>query len=287
VTRPQPDAGFPFASRVQAHDHAHDHAHDRDLGPIAAEVVRLPWTGRPVRVERPTDADHLLDRVADDPEQNLPYWAEIWPSGIALADAIGRDPAALAGRRVLEVGCGVGITAVAALVAGAELTVCDYFPEALACCRATCAVNAGREPRALPVNWRTPDPAFSIDAGAPFPVVLAADVLYEQRDVEPLLGFVAAVVEPGGLFWLAEPGRPPARLWLEAVQDLGWRVETETHPGPWPDPKDNAAGVVVGLHRVRVVSRGVEESRSREGARGRPRPGRGVASTAQGGIPAV
>jgi predicted nicotinamide N-methyase len=224
-----------------------------DLGPLAAEVVRLPWTGQSLRVERPTDTDRLLDRVAADPEQNLPYWAEIWASGVALADAVLRDPGAVAGRRVLEVGCGIGVTAAAALRAGAELTVCDYFPEALAFCAAACRANAGRAPRALTVNWRAPGSAFFAEAGAPFPVVLAADVLYEERDVEPLMGFAAAVVEPGGLLWLAEPGRPPALLWLEAVRGLGWAVESETHRGPWPDPADDAKGVVVGIHRVRVA----------------------------------
>jgi len=218
------------------------------LGPLAAERVVLPRTGRAYAIVRPTDTDHLLDRVAADPEQNLPYWAEIWPSGVALADAITGRPDLLRGARVLELGAGLGVTATAALAAGADLTVTDYAPESLLLCRLNTRVNAGREPTALRTNWRHPDTALLAATGAGFPVVLAADVLYEGRDVAPLLALVDRLVAPGGLLWLAEPGRHVAARFLDAARVAGWHGPSDTHPGPWPDPKD--AGVVVGLHAL-------------------------------------
>lgn len=209
--------------------------------------VRLPGSGEDLAIIKPDDMDRLLDAVEDDPEQNLPYWAEIWPSGVALADEIVAEPDALAGRRVFEIGSGIGITAAAALRAGADLTVADYAAAALTLCRANALLNAGREPRTVRCNWR--DPGDELLALAPFPVVLAADVLYESRDVEPLLDLLEGLVAPGGLLWLAEPGRAVARRFVELAGQRGWHGESRTHAGPWHDPED--AGTVVTVYRLR------------------------------------
>jgi predicted nicotinamide N-methyase len=219
------------------------------LGRLVDEEVILPRGQRALTITRPTDLDFLLDQVAGDPEQNLPYWSEIWPSGIALADAILQQPELLRGQRTLELGCGLGITAIAALTADVDLTVTDYAAEALALCRVNALRNADREPATLQMNWRSPGVAVLDAIGAGFPVVLAADVLYEERDIEPLRQLLETLVAPDGFLWLAEPGRPVARRFLDAVTASGWQVKSETHHGPWPDPKDD--GVIVGLHQLR------------------------------------
>ena len=116
-------------------------------------------------ISRPVDYDRLIDDAAADPEQNLPYWAELWPSGVALAAKIARDPAIVRGRRVLELGCGLGVTAIAALRAGADLLVTDYSPEALALCSLNALDQAGAQPKTLRVNWRDPGPTLHATAG--------------------------------------------------------------------------------------------------------------------------
>jgi predicted nicotinamide N-methyase len=220
-------------------------------GPLSQLRVVLPHSEQVYDLVVPSNVDALLDQAEADPEQNLPYWAEVWPSGIALADAILARPELLRGRRVLELGSGLGVTAVAALRAGASLTVADYAPESLLLCRANALRNAGREPETVHLNWRRPGPHLFALAADGFPIVLAADVLYEKRDVEPLMALVGRLVAPGGLLWLAEPGRRVAEHFLTAATDAGWRGTTERHDGPWPDPRD--AGVSVGVHRLRRV----------------------------------
>lgn len=213
--------------------------------------VRLPESGETLAIFKPDDMDRLLDAVEDDPEQNLPYWAEIWPSGVAIADEIVAETGMLAGHRVFEIGSGIGIAAAAALGAGADLTVADYAPAALTLCRANTLRNAGREPATIHCNWRAPgDELLALD---PFPVVLAADVLYESRDIEPLLELLERLVAPGGLLWLAEPGRAVARRFVALVYERGWRGESRTHAGPWHDPED--AGTVVTIYRLRRDAR--------------------------------
>lgn len=227
------------------------HAEASALGPLTDLRLVLPRVKQVYDLVMPSNLDVLLDRAETDPEQHLPYWAEVWPSGIALADAIGTRPELVRGQRVLELGSGLGVTAIAALRAGASLTVADYAPESLLLCRANALRNAGREPATVSVNWRRPSPDLFPLAADGYSVVLAADVLYEGRDVEPLLPLVARLVAPGGLLWLAEPGRRPAARFLEAATAAGWRDEAERHDGPWPDPQD--VGVVVGVHRLRRV----------------------------------
>lgn len=213
------------------------------------ETIALPRSGREYALLVPSDHDRLLDEAEDDPEQQMPYWAEIWPSGVALAELALARGAELAGRPVLEIGCGLGVTATAALAAGADLLATDYSPLSLDLCRHNTLRNAGREPHTLEINWREPRPKLLARAEAlrGYPVILAADVLYEARDVEPLLALVGRLLAPDGALWLAEPGRETARRFLAAATDAGWHVATEHAEGPWPDGNR----VRVGLHTLR------------------------------------
>jgi predicted nicotinamide N-methyase len=81
---------------------------------VVEELVPVP--GPTIRITRPRDSEELLDEEAFASDELLPYWAELWPSCLALA----REVAALdlSGRRVLEVGCGLGLPAIAAALAG-------------------------------------------------------------------------------------------------------------------------------------------------------------------------
>ena len=74
--------------------------------------------GVEVRLARPEAAD--LAELLDAAIEEAPYWAELWPSARALADVVAaRD---VAGRRVLEVGCGLALPALVAAAGGADAT---------------------------------------------------------------------------------------------------------------------------------------------------------------------
>ncbi len=165
---------------------------------------------------------------------HLPYWALLWPSGMALAEAILAAPSRIAGKRTLELGCGLGVTASAALQAGANLTAADCFADALLFCRLNTLCNAGRVPGPLMIDWRTPVGREAVLSRAPFDVALAADVLYEAEDEAPLLEMVPQLLVRGGVFWLAEPGRRVAVSFVASALARGWRDEPATYERVWP-----------------------------------------------------
>lgn len=202
-----------------------------------------------VDIIRPASIDTLLDRSASDPEQNLPYWAEIWPSGLGLGAEIIDSPDLVAGQPVLELGSGVGITAAIALACDAHLVATDYATEAITLTRMTCLLHTGREPETRQLNWRVSDADILQSNGSRWPVVMAADVLYEQRDIEPILDIFSRLVAPDGFIWFAEQGRRPGLQALETLADRGWRISSKTITAEWPDPKD--AGVIVHVHKLR------------------------------------
>lgn len=210
--------------------------------------VPLPRAGRVFNILAPADTDRLLDAAEADPEQHLPYWAEIWPSGIALGDLALTRADKLAGQAVLELGSGLGITAAAALEAGAQLLAADYSTASLTLCRYNALANAGREPQTIAINWREPpqDLLDRADALRGYPIILAADVLYEPRDIAPMLAITWRLLAPGGALWLAEPGRDTARRFLTAADEMGWRRESAHHDGPWAENSQ----VRVGLHTL-------------------------------------
>lgn len=217
---------------------------DELAGWLAARVatrdrlIALPRTGERFAIRGPACAGHdrLFAAARATREKQLPYWVDIWPSGVALADLALLRADALADVPVLELGCGLGVTAAAALAAGADLHVADYSPLSLAFCRLNALRNTGRAPRPLEFNWRDPLPAVlaRLRPLPAFQVILAADILYEDRDIAPVCALIDRLLAPDGQLWLAEPGRQTARAFLNALATAGWRGTTERVEGPWP-----------------------------------------------------
>jgi predicted nicotinamide N-methyase len=204
---------------------------------VADERVTLPECGRGFSVFRPTPQSRkqLFEQAQRSPDRQLPYWADIWPSGIALGDVVAARSGELAGKLVLEIGSGLGVTAAATLEAGARLIAVDYTPLALGLCRYNALANVGTAPRTLAVNWRAlgRSALARLEAAGPFPIILAADVLYESRDIDPLIDLISRLLAPDGMLWLSEPGRKVASRFLDTLALRGWRFTSQTAHGPW------------------------------------------------------
>jgi predicted nicotinamide N-methyase len=149
--------------------------------------------GVELRLERPASPEALIDEEEFERDEFLPYWAELWPASTALAEAL-PDVAKL---RVVELGCGLGVTSLVAAAKGAEVTATDWSADAVELLRENAARNR-LVLRAEVRDWREPWAEC-------FDLALAADVLYERRNVEPVLARLRELA-PAALVALA--GRP-------------------------------------------------------------------------------
>jgi len=153
----------------------------------------------------PTRPDDVLDALDEAtlaaPDEKAPYFAALWPSGEALARHV-LATQGLAGRAVLDLGCGLGAAGLAALAQGASVTFLDWEPLSLEIV-ARSARRQGLVPASLvAADWRDPPPLGRFD------LVLAADVLYESRNLEPVARLLASHLD--GEAWLADPRRDEA-----------------------------------------------------------------------------
>ncbi len=169
-------------------------------------LVATPVTiaGRQLELVHPESVEGLISEDDFDTDERLPYWGAIWPSARVLARRIAQQPGA--GRRLLELGCGVGLVSLSAARAGFDVLATDYYAEA---CQMT-ALNAERN--GIPgictrvVDWRE----FPADLSG-FDFVVASDVLYERGNASLVTAALARSLAPGGTAWLTDPGRNVAR----------------------------------------------------------------------------
>lgn len=178
---------------------------------MPAELVaeELTFGATAVSLLRPREPEELLDEEAFENDEFIPYWAELWPAGLALSRAL---PERLDGLRVVDLGCGLGVPALVAATRGADVTAVDWAADAIA----LLADNADRNGLVLDLvqaDWRSFTDAFDL--------VLAADLLYEQRNADALLDVLPRLA-PEVL--LAEPGRPHAAGFFDRAR-ADWRID--------------------------------------------------------------
>ena len=189
---------------------------------MIAERIALP--GGEVELARPPDAEALITEEAFDQEEFLPYWAELWTSAVALAHDVAMR--SLSGRPTLELGCGLGLPSIAAARAGGRVLATDWSEDAVLATAANAERN-GVDLETLRCSWGEPE---ALVARAPWPLVIASDVLYEQRNVEELLTLLPRLVDEAGLVLLADPGRVPAERFLREAEQEGWAVRSVASP---------------------------------------------------------
>jgi ETFB lysine methyltransferase len=193
-----------------------------------AERVRETVTiaGRTFTFDRPRGLDALFDhpavRSAYAADEYIPYWADLWPAASMLANVIFREPWAdrtPPGEQLeaLEIGCGLGVSGMAALACGLAVTFSDVDEAAVQLAAHNARLNGFRDFETAAVDLRaTPERRF--------PVLLAADICYEVRLTEAAATFIKAALAPGGLALVTDTDRYSARSFRWLCEQAGLSV---------------------------------------------------------------
>ena len=193
--------------------------------PIGNSVFKIAYPG---------DADKLLDHPstheAFHADDYMPYWAELWPASKMLAQALisaSLEGAWTQGQTALEIGCGVGLPGVVALSLGLRVIFSDYDATAVEFAANNARANGFDNFERLPLDWRVP-PDFTV------PLILAADVIYEERNIPPLIALIESTLAPGGLCLLSDPDRSTRGGFRHALKrsKLSFSRQSVQVPGP-------------------------------------------------------
>ncbi len=186
------------------------------LGPVARESVILE--GRTYILTLPERSDQLLEnptlKTHHALDEYVPYWADLWPGARMLGKYLLKQTWP-AGLTVLEVGCGLGLPGIVAQSLGMHVIFSDYDATAMQFARENSWINGFDNFETLHMDWRFPPSNLKV------PLLLASDLIYEMRNVEPLVHLIKHVVAPGGECLLTDQDRVPMQHFRDTLQSQG------------------------------------------------------------------
>ena len=102
-----------------------------------------------------------------------PIFGVVWPAGIALAQEMSHFT--FAGLKILEVGCGIGLSSLVLQRQGADITATDYHPLAEEFLRFNSDLNDLPPIKFHNAPWAGPNPNLGR-----FDLIVGSDLLYER-----------------------------------------------------------------------------------------------------------
>ncbi|MGB3635536.1 MAG: methyltransferase domain-containing protein [Rubrobacteraceae bacterium] len=190
-------------------------------GRTSLSESRVEVGGKSYCLAHPDSAEALIDEEDFDLDERLPYWATIWPSAVALARYLSARN--LSDKKTIELGCGVGLPAVVALDRGAEVTATDHYEIALDFARQNAKFNTGLELNTAHLDWHSPHEE-NLER---FDLVLAADVLYEERNLPALATLIPGLLATDGEALISTPCRRDTPDFREMMTANGFTCATQ------------------------------------------------------------
>ena len=188
--------------------------------PLRQEIIQL--ANRKIAITVVVEPDQFLDELSNeesDGELRLPYWVYLWPSSIGLARHLDQMDS-MDSQRVLEIGCGFGLSGIVASQGGGTVVFTDYEQDALLFAQYNALQNRCIEEASfVQMDWSAPC------LKGQFTRILAADVVYEEKNWKPILALIQKYLAADGTAIIAEPNRANADGFFDLLKRHGFTSE--------------------------------------------------------------
>ena len=148
----------------------------RKIGNCETEEKTVGIKGRNFTLLTPKFIEEYID--SENPLQDFPLWSKVWEASWVLADFLAGLPAD-PGKRILEIGCGLGLVGVVAASFGHKVVMTEHNPEALEFARANAELNHCPEVEIIDLDWNSPSLYGRFD------YIVGSEIVYHQKDFEP------------------------------------------------------------------------------------------------------
>ena len=168
--------------------------------------------------------DMLLPRAIDrfidhqNPLQDFPLWAKIWPASWILAEYLARLPVA-SDKTFLEIGAGLGFVSIVAASFGHRMTMTEYNPDALNFARANAVVNNCPQMAVVKLDWHQPQLEGKFD------FIVGSEITFRKEDIPALLKIFQTYLNSNGEIILAGEMRQTSNIFFEQMNPF-FRIKT-------------------------------------------------------------
>lgn len=162
----------------------------------------------------PKSIDKFLDH--EDLFHDFPLWSKIWEASIILSDYVAGMPVD-AEKCFLEIGCGMGVVGVVAAAFGHRVTMTEYNPDALNFARANTRANLTAGDASLEIkelDWSKPR------LEGLFEYIIGSEVIYKEKDYQPILKLLKTYLRPSGEIILAEGVRKTSMEFFRQMSEF-------------------------------------------------------------------
>lgn len=160
------------------------------------------------------DPDGEAERAGVSPA-SWPLFGVVWPSGEMLAEVMSIYD--VAGKRILEVGCGIALASIVLQRRGADISSSDYHPLMPGFLAANTALNDIAEIRTISGNWADADTEPAL-----FDLIIGSDLLYERDHFEMLSAFIDRHARNDAEVVVIDPGRGNVGRFNKQMALLGY-----------------------------------------------------------------